>query len=67
MDEEESSRVRRLASLKRKQLAALLSSSHERGIVSSAVKTVKSAVDIRAKPQKNKPGHFPSRRSKSKE
>jgi hypothetical protein len=67
MDDEESRKVRRLATLRRKQLGALLSSCHRRGNMSSAVKVAKSAVDIRAKPQKNKHSRFPDRRSKSKE
>jgi hypothetical protein len=67
MDDEESSKVRRLVTLRRKQLGALLSSCHRHGDKSNAVKVVKSAVDIRAKPQNNKHSQFPNRRSKSKE
>jgi hypothetical protein len=67
MDDDESSKLRRLAAVKRKQLRALLCSNRQHGDTSNAVKVVKSAVDIRAKPQKNKHSRFLKKRKKSKE
>lgn len=67
MDDDESSKLRRLCAVKRKQLGALLCSHCEHGDTSNAVKVAKSAIDIRAKPQKNKHSLFLKKRKKSKE
>jgi hypothetical protein len=67
MDDDESSKVRKLAAVKRKQLGALLCSQRQHGDMSNAVKVVKSAVDMRAKPQKENHSVFLKKRRKSKE
>jgi hypothetical protein len=54
MDDDATSKLRRLTTLKRKQLGALLSTCLQHDDTSSAVKVAKSAVDIRARPQNNK-------------
>ncbi|PNF41284.1 hypothetical protein B7P43_G01468 [Cryptotermes secundus] len=67
MDDDESNKLRRLASVKRKQLGALLCSHRQHGDMSNAVNVAKSAVDIRAKPQKNRHNLFLKNRRKNKE
>jgi hypothetical protein len=54
MDDSESSRLRKVAAVKRKQLAALLSRHRQHCNTGSAVTVVKSAVDIRIRPRRNK-------------
>jgi hypothetical protein len=67
MDDDESSKLRRQAALKRKQLAALLCSQRQHGNWSNAVKLVRSAVDVRDKPQNNSNSLFVKKKGKRNE